>query len=103
MDEPEKMVCVSAWLTPEMPACVSGAYCALHNRSMRSQLRFMIERMIDPVRAPSVVPMPAPKAVAKTEVLRALTESDVRRIVRHELSYLMPDQYERRYGKGEPQ
>jgi hypothetical protein len=78
------------------------AYCASQNRSMQKQLEFMIERLLDPAKASPVISLHAARNVTPSPVVVPLKESDVRRIVRHELSYLMPDQYERRYGKGEP-
>src|ERR1700691_4784897 len=101
--EPQKLVCVNLRLTPEIHEKFK-AYCISQNRSMKGQVRFMVERLLDPSRPAPVTPLPLAKSapLAKTEVLRPRTEADVRRIVRHELSYRMPDQYERRYGKGDP-
>jgi len=77
-------------------------YAKSQNRSMQQQFEQIIDGVLNARRLAPVVKLtqPAPSLAAKPVVM--VPKSDIRRIVRHELSYLMPDQYERRYGKGEP-
>src|ERR1700676_3044075 len=87
MDRSETHRCITLVLPAELHAKFK-AYAKSQNRSMRQQLEIIIQNAVNPNPLAPVIKMspPASPLAAKTVVTPTLTESDVRRIVRHELS-----------------